>query len=118
MKFNCKGCGKILLAVAEDSGKESECPKCGKALKVPFPGIGIAAFWGYWLLIGIVGGLASGATGGLLLPVAVAFHMYVKYLRVINIGLHPAWMWFGLVPFISTIWFGVSGTGSVKRKAI
>lgn len=53
----------------------------------------------------------------LLIPVVVTFNLYVKYLRVINIGANPWWTLFGLVPFISTIWFGVASTGSVKFKS-
>jgi hypothetical protein len=117
MKFKCTGCKKVLTGGDQDSGRSSECPNCGKVVKIPYPGIGILGFWGYWFLIGIVGGAASGATGGLLLPVVLVFHMYLKYLRVINIGLHPQWTWFGLVPIISTLWFGLSARGSGNQRS-
>ena len=32
IEFNCKGCGKLLVASAEHVNKEAECPKCGRVI--------------------------------------------------------------------------------------
>jgi hypothetical protein len=114
-KFQCKSCKRSLIADLKEAGTTTACPKCDASLKIPYPGIGIGLFWLYLVMIIC----ASGVFSALFPPagiVGLGFLLWIKYLRVINIGLHPAWGWFGLVPFISTIWFGVASTGSVKRK--
>lgn len=116
-KFKCRGCKNDLSCDSVKAGEISTCPTCGTELKIPYPGIGIGIFWGYWVLL-LISSAFFGQMGGLgmiMLLGVFSLNLYIKYLRVINIGLHPAWTVFGLVPWISTIWFGVVSTGSVKR---
>lgn len=59
VKFKCKGCGKVLIGDTMDAGKVTDCPNCAQEVKIPCPGIGIGAFWIYWLLINSYGRFQS-----------------------------------------------------------
>ena len=118
LKFNCHECGAKLKAPIEEAGTSSACPKCGKTLALPFPGIGRCAFVGWKFLKFLLASILAGADGGLLsIPLSLLFSVFLAHQRSINIG-HSPWMaMVGLIPG-SIFYFGAQRTGAVKTKIL
>lgn len=119
-KFKCAKCGSKLRTEAEEAGISSSCPKCGSAVTVPFPGLTRLGFWGCWIGAKLFGGLLGviGSSDGsiiIMLPIFLFLGMIITYFRTINIGLHPAWTFAGLIPG-SIFYFGFIPEGHAKKK--
>jgi DNA-directed RNA polymerase subunit RPC12/RpoP len=116
IRFKCAKCGSKLRTNPEDAGATSSCPKCGNEIAVPFPGLRRWGFWGCKLAaIFVTGLIPAGESAVILLPIFLIFGLLITYFRTINIGLHPAWTFAGLIPF-SIFYFGFVPEGHAKKK--
>ena len=116
IRFKCAKCGIKLRAQPADAGNSSPCPKCGNGVTVPFPGM---RRWGLWLsklaASFVTALMPDDGSGIILLPFFLFFGILITYFRVINIGLHPAWTFAGLIPG-SIFYFGLVPEGYAKKK--
>jgi hypothetical protein len=78
--------------------------------------------WGFWgsklaaLFVTALMPMPDDGSGIILLPIFLFFGIMITYFRAINIGLHPAWTFAGLIPG-SIFYFGFVPEGYAKKKS-
>jgi len=121
IKFACPSCKNKLKADAANQGMASTCSTCHSELKIPYLGIGRAAYFGWKLLKFTVLSLIAGAAPALfiiLIIPSIAVSLLLAKERGINMGLTPLKaILIGLIPG-SFIYFVSMKEGYISKAAI